>query len=55
MYTPNITPAGLGDWTDGEIFQSITAGVDNEGNALFPIMPYHDYAKMDRRGISNAF
>lgn len=51
MYPSNITPAGLGDWTDGEIFQAITAGVDNEGNALFPIMPYHDYGKMDKEDI----
>ena len=51
IYTPNITPAGLGDWTDGEIFRAITAGVDREGHALFPIMPYLEYAKMDREDI----
>ena len=51
MYSPNITPAGLGEWTDGEIFRAITAGVDNEGKALFPVMPYHDYGKMDQEDI----
>jgi mono/diheme cytochrome c family protein len=51
LYTSNITPAGLGDWSDGEIFRAITAGVDNEGKALFPVMPYHDYAKMDKEDI----
>jgi mono/diheme cytochrome c family protein len=51
MYSPNITPAGLGDWTDGELFRAITAGVDREGEALFPVMPYHDYAKMDKEDI----
>ena len=25
--------------------------MDNEGKALFPLMPYHDYAKMDREDI----
>ncbi|HYO75407.1 MAG TPA: c-type cytochrome [Thermoanaerobaculia bacterium] len=39
----NITPdreTGLGAWTDGEIIRAIREGVDREGNALFPIMPY---------------
>jgi mono/diheme cytochrome c family protein len=51
LYPSNITPAGLGEWTDGEIFRAITAGVDNEGKAIFPLMPYHDYSKMDREDI----
>jgi mono/diheme cytochrome c family protein len=39
----NITPdpeTGLGRWTDGEILRAIREGVDREGKALFPIMPY---------------
>lgn len=38
----NLTPdpTGLGDWTDGEILRAVREGVDREGNALFPIMPY---------------
>ena len=39
----NLTPdpdTGLGKWTDGEILRAIREGVDREGNALFPIMPY---------------
>lgn len=39
----NITPdpdTGLGAWTDGEILRAIREGVDREGRALFPIMPY---------------
>ena len=39
----NITPdpeTGLGQWTDGEVVRAIREGVDREGNALFPIMPY---------------
>lgn len=39
----NITPdpeTGLGDWTDGEILRAIREGVDRNGNALFPLMPY---------------
>lgn len=47
----NITPAGLGDWTDGEIFRAVTSGVGKDGRALFPIMPYHNYGKLDREDI----
>ena len=52
QYFPsNITPAGLGDWTDGEVFRAITAGVSRDGKSLFPVMPYHYYGKMDREDI----
>jgi mono/diheme cytochrome c family protein len=39
----NLTPdpdTGLGKWSDGEIVRAMREGVDREGNALFPIMPY---------------
>jgi mono/diheme cytochrome c family protein len=42
----NITPDpenGLGKWTDGEILRAIREGVDKDGNALFPMMPYEGY------------
>ena len=45
----NITPdpdTGLGKWTDGEILRAIREGVDREGNALFPIMPYGHYRNL---------
>lgn len=51
IHTPNITPYHLGSWTDGEIFRAITAGVDKDNKALFPIMPYHHYGLMDREDI----
>ena len=41
----NITSdpeTGLGNWTDGEILRAMREGVDREGKALFPIMPYAD-------------
>lgn len=39
----NITPDpefGLGKWTDGEILRAFREGVDRNGDALFPMMPY---------------
>lgn len=51
FYARNITPAALGDWTDGEVVRALTAGVDKEGSALFPLMPYLNYGALDREDI----
>lgn len=48
LYSPNITPAGLEGWTDGEILRAITEGVSKDGRPLFPIMPYPKYARLSR-------
>ncbi|HTN37590.1 MAG TPA: c-type cytochrome [Arachidicoccus sp.] len=47
FYSKNITPAHLRDWSDGDILHAFTAGVNKQGKALFPIMPYLYYNKMD--------
>lgn len=47
----NITPYHLSSWTDGEIFRAITTGVSKNGRALFPIMPYHNFGKLDKKDI----
>ena len=44
--SPNITPHSLKNWTDGEIIRAIAAGVSKDGTALFPMMPYENYAHM---------
>ncbi len=51
FYSKNITPASLSSWTDGEIFRVITTGIDKNGNALFPVMPYAHYGKMDKEDV----
>ncbi len=43
IVAPNITPAALGSWTDGEIIRAVTEGVSRDGTALFPLMPYYSY------------
>ncbi|HWA33709.1 MAG TPA: hypothetical protein VG737_06245, partial [Cyclobacteriaceae bacterium] len=43
----NITPVGISRYTDGELFRLITTGVTKEGNAMFPLMPYTYYGRMD--------
>ncbi len=50
-YAKNLTPYHLGDWTDGEIFRAITTGVNKNGDALFPIMPYTNYRRVDKEDI----
>lgn len=50
-YAPNLTPYNLKNWTDGEIFRAITTGVSKNGRALFPVMPYHNYGKMDKSDV----
>ncbi|MVN22001.1 c-type cytochrome [Mucilaginibacter arboris] len=49
--SPNITPKHLSSWTDGEIFRTLTTGVNKYGKALFPVMPYLAYGKIDREDI----
>lgn len=51
FYAPNITPYKLGSWTDGEIFRAVTTGVNKDGKALFPIMGYHRFGRMDEEDI----
>jgi len=52
FYSRNITPFGLKDYTDGELFRTITTGVTREGRAMFPVMPYPYYGKMDADDVS---
>ena len=47
----NITPAGVGTWSDGELFRAITSGVSKDGKALFPIMQYLAYGSSDKEDI----
>jgi len=47
----NITPYGIGDWTDGEVFRLITTGVKRDGKPIFPVMPYHNFGQLDRKDI----
>lgn len=51
VYSRNITPHALGNWTDGELLRVLTTGVRKDGTALFPIMPYKRYAKMEREDL----
>ena len=46
LRAPNITPAAIGDWTDGELLRAMTEGVNKKGQPLFPLMPWEHYQAM---------
>lgn len=46
IYINNITPAALGNWTDGDMIRAITMGINKDGEPLFPMMPYQHYNEM---------
>lgn len=50
-YSANITPSGIGDWTDGEIFRAITTGVRKSGKPIFPVMPHKNYGQLCEEDI----
>jgi len=51
FYAKNITPAGIGHWTDGELLRVISTGVNKDGKAIFPVMPYHNYGRMAKEDL----
>jgi mono/diheme cytochrome c family protein len=51
LVAPNITPAGIGSMTDGELYRALTSGIGKNGQALFPLMPYLNYTKMSEEDI----
>ncbi|MEP6681654.1 MAG: c-type cytochrome, partial [Parafilimonas sp.] len=53
FYARNISPTHLANWTDGEIYRTITTGVDKNDKALFSIMPWDNYGRMDPEDIKD--
>lgn len=53
FYSKNITPSGIGDWTDGEVLRAIASGVSKDGTALFPIMPHPHFGQMDKEDLES--
>ncbi|CAN5526954.1 hypothetical protein BH10BAC4_BH10BAC4_21260 [soil metagenome] len=51
FFPKNITPTGISRYSDGELYRAITTGVTKEGKAMFPLMPFSYYGRMDREDI----
>jgi mono/diheme cytochrome c family protein len=52
----NITPdveTGIGSWSDDEIARAIREGIRKDGTALFPVMPYLDFATLDDEDVKS--
>jgi mono/diheme cytochrome c family protein len=46
-------PEGLHAWTDEQIRTALTQGIDDEHIALYPIMPYPEYALLVRSDVDS--
>jgi mono/diheme cytochrome c family protein len=46
-FTPNITPANLGSWSDGELYRLLTTGIDKDGNTINHAMPFENFSHLD--------
>jgi len=51
IYAHNITPAALGSVNDGVVYRAIATGVDKNGKAMFPLMPYQHINLMSEEDI----
>jgi len=49
----NLTPTGLGQWSDAEIERAIRAGVSRDGTRLQPPMAFYAYANMSPQDLSD--
>ena len=56
VYPPNLTPdpeTGAGTWTDDQLARAIREGVGHDGRALFPLMPYQNFASMSDEDLAS--
>jgi mono/diheme cytochrome c family protein len=51
LISPNITPAAIGAWSDGELLRAVTQGVTPDGRPLFPLMPYPHFGALDQEDV----
>ena len=51
FFSANLTPEGIGSWTDGELLRAIASGVNKNNKALFPVMPHANYGKMEKEDL----
>ena len=53
IYAKNITPAAIGNWTDGDLLRAITMGVNKQNEALFPMMPYMNFSQLTQDDLES--
>jgi len=42
----NLTPAGIGTWTEADFFKALRSGVRPDGTAINPAMPWASSGRM---------
>jgi len=55
VYPSNLTPdgeTGIGAWSDGEVMQMITSGIDRHGRRKLPVMPWPAYTRLSEEDAS---
>jgi mono/diheme cytochrome c family protein len=56
LVAPNITPdkeTGAGNWSDDTLARAIREGIGHDGRALFPVMPYQNYASLSDEDLAS--
>lgn len=53
VWSKNITPTALADWTDGEIARALTSGLSKDGAPLFLNMPYDQFTRMPEDDLAS--
>lgn len=48
LESTNLTPSGVGDWSDRALGRAITGGIDPDGEMIFLMMPFYQYRFMAR-------
>src|SRR5579859_7402262 len=48
VYSRNITPAAIRTWSDEKVMRAITQGISQNGDTLYPLMPYNHFSKMSK-------
>jgi len=51
LYSRNITPKGIGHWSDAELIKAMTQGVNKDGETLFPLMPYMFFRELAQEDL----
>jgi mono/diheme cytochrome c family protein len=54
VYSTNLTAdkeTGLGDWTDQQIADAMTKGIQRDGSRILPVMPYAQYSGMAQEDL----
>jgi cytochrome c553 len=52
-YAPNVTPAGIADWTDAELIRAIREGVDRKGQPVHSFLPSDGYARLSKDDVES--